>query len=182
MPNGPKVFKFGLTPNAFMSPLHHSLGATRSCMFFHSSTRKEKSALRCTEQVSTLLHRCRPREIHRMFCQVPFACPVAHFQSPVVFLGGTRLVGRVARVRCGDELLPTPTRPHYTFNLRDVSKARWEVVAIPPWRRGRPAGGCFEDIGILFDLLQIDRGQGAKVLLAKSSWQSTVAATGLLLK
>eukprot|EP00929_Paragymnodinium_shiwhaense_P038458 TRINITY_DN20312_c0_g1_i3.p1 TRINITY_DN20312_c0_g1~~TRINITY_DN20312_c0_g1_i3.p1 ORF type:complete len:2030 (-),score=489.14 TRINITY_DN20312_c0_g1_i3:63-5702(-) len=45
------------------------------------------------------------------------------FKSDVQGLCSGAVAGTIELYnKCGDELLPTPTRPHYTFNLRDCSK------------------------------------------------------------
>ncbi|CAD7974708.1 unnamed protein product [Amoebophrya sp. A25] len=40
--------------------------------------------------------------------------------------------------RCGEELLPTPSRSHYTFNLRDVSKVFQGVLMVRPQQCSSP--------------------------------------------
>merc|ERR1719230_1447367 len=55
------------------------------------------------------------------------------FKSEIQSLSNAAVMGTIELYnRCGDELLPTPTRPHYTFNLRDVSKVFQGLLMVKP--------------------------------------------------
>jgi dynein heavy chain len=55
------------------------------------------------------------------------------FKSEIQGLAGPAVSGTIEIYnKCGDELLPTPTRSHYTFNLRDVSKVFQGLLMVKP--------------------------------------------------
>jgi dynein heavy chain len=55
------------------------------------------------------------------------------FKPEVQNLAGAAVSGTIEIYnKCGDELLPTPTRSHYTFNLRDVSKVFQGLLMVKP--------------------------------------------------
>jgi len=55
------------------------------------------------------------------------------FKSETQSLGNASVQGTIEIYnKCGDELLPTPTRPHYTFNLRDLSKVFQGLLMVKP--------------------------------------------------
>lgn len=56
------------------------------------------------------------RSILKGFLSKDFLTPVAALSDGLVS-ATLEVYGKVAR-----EMLPTPSRPHYTFNLRDISK------------------------------------------------------------
>jgi len=58
---------------------------------------------------------------------------LTRFKQEVQSLGNAAVGGTIDLYnKCGDELLPTPTRPHYTFNLRDVSKVFQGLLMVKP--------------------------------------------------
>ncbi|CAE8588678.1 unnamed protein product [Polarella glacialis] len=58
---------------------------------------------------------------------------LAKFKGDVQGLANAAVAGTIEIYnKCGDELLPTPTRPHYTFNLRDVSKVFQGLLMVKP--------------------------------------------------
>jgi len=58
---------------------------------------------------------------------------LGRFKQEIQGLASAAVAGTIEMyTRCGDELLPTPTRPHYTFNLRDVSKVFQGLLMVKP--------------------------------------------------
>jgi len=58
---------------------------------------------------------------------------LAKFKQEITGLANASVGGTIELyTKCGDELLPTPTRPHYTFNLRDVSKVFQGLLMVKP--------------------------------------------------
>lgn len=64
----------------------------------------------------TVLHIAPARSILKGFLGTSFLAAVAGLSDNLVS-ATLEVYGKVAR-----EMLPTPSRPHYTFNLRDISK------------------------------------------------------------
>merc|ERR1719199_2234256 len=55
------------------------------------------------------------------------------FKQEIQGLSNAAVAGTIEMYnRCENELLPTPTRPHYTFNLRDVSKVFQGLLMVKP--------------------------------------------------
>lgn len=67
------------------------------------------------------------RSILKGFLSKDFLTPVAALSDGLVS-ATLEVYGKVAR-----EMLPTPSRPHYTFNLRDISKVI-QVSDLHPYR------------------------------------------------
>jgi dynein heavy chain len=58
---------------------------------------------------------------------------LARFKQEIQGLSNAAVAGTIEMYnRCEAELLPTPTRPHYTFNLRDVSKLFQGLLMVKP--------------------------------------------------